>query len=326
MIRLSILIPAYNSEQTIGALVQRIIKLYGQRYALQIITVNDGSADGTEGICRALQAEFPEIVTHVTLARNFGEHNAVMAGLHHVTGRYCVIMDDDFQNPPEEVEKLVEEIQKGYDVVYTAFIVKRHGFIRNFGSALNDVMAKMLLKKPGNLYLSSFKVVKRFIVDEIIRYTGPDPYIDGIIMRSTSNIGTVIVEHDVRRRGRSGYTIRKLISLWGNMVVNFSLFPIRLIGVVGFLMIVAGVLINVFNMANLLVDLAQHSSNGFSNDLVGFILIMLGINCLALSIIGEYVGRVYMHINKGPQFVVREVRHNLAAVEPAAGRRFKHAG
>lgn len=326
MIGLSVLIPAYNSEKTIGMLVKRLISLYGQRYDLQVITVNDGSDDGTEAVCVRLQEEFPEIVTHVTLSRNFGEHNAVMAGLHHVSGDYCVIMDDDLQNPPEEVQKLVDEIQKGYDVVYSAFEVKRHVFWRNLGSRINDRMANIFLGKPRDLYLSSFKAVTRFLIHEIIRHTGPDPYIDGIILRSTRNIGRVVVTHDRRTVGRSGYTIGKLIALWGNMVVNFSLLPVRLLGILGVLMFAFGMMSDVLNITKYLLYAVGGQATAESESMTNIMFTLKGIELIALSIVGEYVGRIYRQMNKAPQFVVRETRHRLSQSTTQDSGRTGHAG
>ena len=189
----SIVIPVYNSEPTIGCLVDRLIADLGSD-ALQIVLVNDGSNDGTDGVCRGLVRRYLGIVTYVRLARNFGEHNAVMAGLHHAHGDYVVIMDDDFQNPPGEVCRLIEHARAGgYDVVYTRYARKHHHWARNLASRLNDRVATLMLEKPRDLYLSSFKCLARFTVQEILKYRGPYPYVDGLVLRCTRNIGTLAV-------------------------------------------------------------------------------------------------------------------------------------
>ncbi|HMJ91018.1 MAG TPA: glycosyltransferase family 2 protein, partial [Candidatus Acidoferrum sp.] len=235
-VSISIVIPVYNSERTIGRLCDALIDSLASRWRLQIVLVDDGSKDGSAVACRRLHAAHAGIITCVLLSRNFGEHNAVMAGLNFVTGDYCVVMDDDFQNPPAEVEAMLSEALKGYDVVYACYPAKRHSLWRNLGCSLHNWMATHALQKPKGLYLSSFKLMSRFVVREIIQYTGPDPYLDAMILRATGNIGTVTVQHQPREEGQSGYTFRKLLALWSNMLVTFSVYPLRIIGIYGLIM------------------------------------------------------------------------------------------
>ncbi len=302
--RLSVVIPVYNAETTIESLCKTLMALYGATFSLEIVLVNDNSRDGTHLICCRLNESYPNTVTYVRLARNFGEHCAVMAGLNHATGDLCVVMDDDFQNPPEEVISLVEEIGKGFDVVYSHYPVKRDSLLRNLGSRLNDKMANLILKKPADLYLSSFKIMNRFLVDEIVKYTGPDPYIDAIILRSTSNIGKVEVRHDRRTHGQSGYTFKKLVSLWGNMVVGYSLIPLRILGCIGLIMTLVGLYIAGDTAVELAVPAYTDPSE--YEILLSVSLLYRGFLLLALSVVGEYVGRVYLSLNSDPQYVVRE--------------------
>ncbi|GAM09069.1 undecaprenyl-phosphate 4-deoxy-4-formamido-L-arabinose transferase [Geobacter sp. OR-1] len=304
MTRLSIVIPVFNAEKTIESLCNTLIALYSARFDLEIVLINDYSRDSTDLICRRLQMQHSETIVYLRLSRNFGEHNAVMAGLNSVTGDYCVIMDDDFQNPPEEVGKLVEEISKGYDVVYSRYPVKNDHLFRNIGSRVNDKMANLVLRKPADLYLSSFKVINRFLVDEIIKYTGPDPYIDAIILRSTFSIGSIEVRHDVRKQGRSGYTFMKLVSLWGNMVVSYSMIPLRLLGLFGFIMTLVGIYFG----ANTLVDYIFPGIDDPTEyeTLMSVTAFFRGFQLLAISVVGEYVGRVYLSLNSDPQFIIRE--------------------
>jgi len=304
MIALSIVIPVYNAAKTIESLCNTLIDLYSSVYNLEIVLVNDYSADSSDLVCRRLHEQHEQIITYIKLARNFSEHNAVMAGLNSVTGSYCVIMDDDFQNPPEEVGRLVDEIVKGHDVVYTDYSVKNDSLFRNFGSMVNDRMANLVLRKPAGLYLSSFKIINRFLVDEIIKYTGPDPYIDAIILRSTANIGRLQVRHDKRMHGRSGYTFGKLVSLWGNMVVSYSLIPLRLIGIFGFLLASFGL----FKGGHVLLDYLIPTVDDLSDyeTLTAVTAFFRGFQMLAISVVGEYVGRIYLALNNDPQFVIRE--------------------
>ncbi len=302
--RLSIVIPVYNAERTIESLCKTLLDLYGSLFHLELVLVNDNSQDSTHLICSRLHENHPATITYVRLARNFGEHCAVMAGLNQATGDLCVIMDDDFQNPPEEVANLVEEIRKGYDVVYSHYAVKRDNLFRNLGSYLNDKMANVILKKPADLYLSSFKIMNRFLVDEIIKYTGPDPYIDAIILRTTSNIGTIEVRHDRRRHGQSGYTFRKLISLWGNMMVSCSLIPLRILGVIGVIMTLAGA----YMAGNTLIDeiFTIYPDPTEYETLMSVSILTRGFLLLSFSVVGEYVGRIYLALNSDPQYVIRE--------------------
>jgi DNA-binding NarL/FixJ family response regulator/glycosyltransferase involved in cell wall biosynthesis len=304
----SIVIPVFNSERTIGPLVERLIAELEAFYILQIVLVDDGSRDASATVCEALHGRFPEIVDFVELARNFGEHNAVMAGLHCAEGDYCVIMDDDFQNPPAEVRTLIEEIRKGHDVVYVRYRAKRHSWFRNAGSQFHNWMATRVLGKPADLYLSSFKAMNRFLVREVIHYTGPFPYLDAIILRTTRQIGVVATGHEARREGKSGYTLGKLISLWGNMVVAFSIYPLRLLGLAGLIMTLIGV-------GHALYTVLPYVIPGFADPdaiqrLSASMWFFRGVHLLAIAIVGEYVGRIYRQLDRDPQFIIRDIQRH----------------
>ena len=304
MTLLTIVIPVYNSETTIEPLCRALVEELGRRWRLRIVLVDDGSADGSAEACARIHERHPETVTAVFLSRNFGEHNAVMAGLHYAEGEYCVIMDDDFQNPPSEVEALIEEIRKGYDVVYARYQTKHHAFWRNAGSRLHNALATFALGKPAGLYLSSFKAMNRFLVGEVIRYTGPDPYLDGIILRATRRIGVVNSSHQPRRDGVSSYTLRKLFGLWGNMIVAFSVYPLRLVAGYGFLMAAVGA-VQALRLiaAGAMASIPDPDSLERLNATIWF---FRGSTLMVLGIIGEYVGRIYRHLSLSPQFIIRE--------------------
>lgn len=305
MTLLSIVIPVYNAEKTIEDLCLTLVSLLGGDYLLEIVLINDCSCDGTDAICKRLQSTFSETITYVRLSRNFGEHNAVMAGLIQTHGDYVVVMDDDFQNPPEEVPRLVAEIQKGFDVVYSKYPIKQDSAFRNLVSFLNGSMARVVLNKPANLYLSSFKVMNRFVVNQIVIYKTPNPYLDAIILRITRHIGTMEVRHEQRRMGKSGYTMKKLAALWGNIIVSYSLFPLRLLAVIGFILTLLGI----YSVADMLIrDI--HPLLADLSDLEEFASVSLffrGLQLLATGIVGEYVGRIYCKLNHEPQFIIREL-------------------
>ena len=301
----SIVIPVFNSEETISRLVQELVAGLGELYRLQIVLVDDGSHDRSPIICRGLHELHPEMVDFVALSRNFGEHNAVMAGLNRVTGEYCVIMDDDFQNAPDDVCRLLKEIQKGGDVVYVRYASKRHSLGRNLGSFFHNWVATRALGKPAGLYLSSFKAISRFVEQEAIRYTGPDPYLDAIILKTTRKFSVIPAGHQPREHGKSNYTIAKLISLWGNMIVAFSSYPLRLLGIFGMLMTLVGIGIGVYTFGGYIFDGLETPDR--LDRLSAELWFFRGINLLFISIVGEYVGRIYRLMKHEPQFIVRDV-------------------
>ena len=299
----SILIPVFNSEKTIAQLCKVLIEELVTKTELEILLVNDGSRDSSKEACKILQNIYPEIVTYVELARNFGEHNALMAGLKYVTGDYCLMMDDDFQNSPKDAWKLIEEIRKGYDVVYSYSSSKEDPFLRNVGSWINDKMANFIIKKPTDIYLSSYKIVNRFIINEIAKYDGTRPYIDGIIFRSTDRVGKVQVEHYPRRYGQSGYTVRKLLSLWGNMVLNFSMIPLRIIGTLGLVLCITSLIYFVYKF---FLD----ETIGFLTDhevVMTTLMLVFGLVFLSIALMAEYIGMIHLHLYNDPQFIVREI-------------------
>jgi undecaprenyl-phosphate 4-deoxy-4-formamido-L-arabinose transferase len=303
-ISLSVIIPVYNSEKTINRLVEELIKNLGLTFKLEIILVNDNSRDNSEEVCISLFEKYKETVKFYSLSKNVGEHNAVMAGLNKVTGDYVVIMDDDFQNSISAVVKLVDTaLGNEYDVVYSYYEEKKHSLFRNLGSWFNDKIANIMLNKPKDLYLSSFKLINKFLVNEIIKYQAPFPYIDGIILQLTDKIGKVEVEHSAREEGRSGYTIKKLISLWLNMFTNFSIVPLRISIILGLLFATVGLVLGVYSAIEKLLN--PDLPIGFTSLLVS-ISIFGGIQLVMLGVVGEYIGRIFLSLNKKPQYTIRK--------------------
>jgi len=300
----SIVIPVFNGARTIEPLVDLLIDVL-RAYTLQIVLVNDGSPDDSDEVCRLLHVRYSGTITYVRLSKNFGEHNAVMAGLHHVRGDYAVIMDDDFQNPPEEAFRLVQHaLLHDCDIVYTHYHRKHHHWLRNLVSRLNDRIANLLLDKPRDLYLSSFKCLSRFTVGEILKYRGPFPYIDGLALRCTRNIGVINVRHEPRREGRSNYTPCKLVGLWLNAFVNFSVMPLRACTLLGFASGGVGLLMGV---AVFLEKMLRPSVPVGWASLLVCIVLFSGVQMVMLGLMGEYLGRLFLTENQTPQFVVREI-------------------
>jgi undecaprenyl-phosphate 4-deoxy-4-formamido-L-arabinose transferase len=303
-IKVSIVIPVYNGEQSIGRLVEKLIETLTGLYNLEIILVNDNSPDNSEAVCEALFKKHPAFIRFFSLAKNVGEHNAVMAGLNQSSGDYMVIMDDDFQNPISEVVKLLNHAaHNDCDVTYTYYKKKQHSFFRNLGSRINDKVANVMLKKPKDLYLSSFKVLNRFMVDEIIKYELPYPYIDGLILRTTDKIAKIEVEHHKREAGRSGYTLTRLFRLWLNMFTSFSILPLRVSVIIGMLIALLGA---IFGVSIIIEKLSNPDIPvGYASTIV-VVLIFAGIQLASLGVIGEYVGRIFLSLNKKPQYTIRK--------------------
>ena len=303
---LSLVIPVYNGSRTIGPLVEQTAKIFGST-SFEIVLVNDGSADDSETVCAQLAEKFPQTVTFVHLSRNFGEHSAVLAGFTQARGRYVAVLDDDGQNPPEEVIRMLDELKrKNYDVVYGHYIEKKHSWFRNLGSRFNDRIATLMLHKPKDLYLSSFKVMNRFLVNEIIKYRGPYPYTDGLIYRVTRNIGQIPVEHRASQSGPSRYTLRRLVRLWLNMFLNFSIQPLRISVYVGLF----ASCLSIVALVAILIDklwITKNVTLGIPT-VLGSIVFFAGIQLMILGLVGEYLGRLYLDHTGTPQYVVRYVR------------------
>ncbi|MGB8843891.1 MAG: glycosyltransferase family 2 protein [Aliidongia sp.] len=301
-IALSVVVPVYNGAGTIGILVEALegLKVAG---GIEIILVVDGSPDDSLAVCRELMRRATVPISLVNLARNFGEHNAVMAGLHEARGAHIITMDDDLQNPPAEVLKLLAHAQRsGADVVYTYYAAKQHENWRNLGSRFTNWVADILLDKPRGLYLSSFRCMSKFLVDQIIRYDGPFSYIDGLILQVTQSIEKIEVVHLPRAEGRSNYTLRRLIRLWMNMFVNFSVMPLRIATLAGVIFSILGGLVAILVVVEALFF---DTPRGWGS-VMAAILLLSGVQLSILGIAGEYLGRLFLTANRKPQFVIRE--------------------
>lgn len=300
---ISIVIPVYNSESTIGSLVDQLVNDI-DAFSLEIVLVNDGSSDNSEESCVKAFQTHQSIVKFYSLAKNVGEHNAVMAGLNQTTGDYVVIMDDDLQNSISDVINLITFARSNsFDVVYTFSNHKQYSLLRNLGSAFNGWVASIMLKKPKGLYLSSFKILNQFLVKQIIKYDLPFPYIDGLILRTTDSIGKIQVEHNERQSGKSGYSMRKLISLWSNMFTNFSILPLRISTIIGFVIAMFGFVLGAYTVVEKLLN--PDLPVGYAL-LVTATSVFAGAQLIAVGMVGEYIGRIFLSLSKTPQYSIRK--------------------
>ncbi len=307
MKKISFVIPCYRSENTIGHVVADIDTTMQRpelktAYEYEIILVNDCSPDNTLGVIRKL-CEEKKYVKGIAFARNFGQHAALMAGLRQASGDYVVCLDDDGQTPAEEVDKLLSKLEEGFDAVYAKYAHKQHSGFRNLGSKVNELMTRIMLEKPKELYISSYFAVKRFIVDDMIRYENSYPYVIGLVLRATKNITNVEVNHREREEGASGYTLKKLLGLWFNGFTAFSVKPLRIATCIGAFSAFVGFAYGIYTVIKKFVNPAVPM--GFSSTMAA-IVFFGGMIMLMLGLIGEYIGRIYISMNNSPQYVIRE--------------------
>lgn len=309
--KISFVIPCYNSTNTIEAVVQEIKEVMAtdmNRYDYEIVLVNDGSPDGTTYDAISKIAEKEKYIKGINLARNFGQPSAVMAALNHTTGDYVVCGDDDGQTPFIELPKLFEKIEEGYDLVEAKYAVReKRSLFRKMGTLMNEGMATWLISKPKGLELTTYWVVKRFVVDQMVEYPNSYPYLGGLMLRATQNACNVDVTHRERISGSSGYNIKKMIELWLNGFTSFSVKPLRLMSKIGILVAIIGFVYGLVITISKILD--PNVSAGYSS-IMSVNLFMFGVLFFFMGLIGEYVGRIYISLNKAPQYVVKDYKES----------------
>lgn len=301
----SFVIPCYRSEKTLEAVVEEINTTMAtmDQYRHEIVLVNDASPDRTIQVIRNLCKKY-DFITGIDFAKNFGQHAGLMAGMRQAKGDIVVCLDDDGQTPADEVGKLLSKLSEGYDAVYARYGKKQHNGFRNLGSKVNERMTRVMLGKPKELFVSSYFAVKRFVVDDMIRYEQPYAYVIGLLLRATKNITNVDVNHRARTEGSSGYTLKKLFGLWFNGFTAFSIKPLRIATMIGSVCAGGGFLYGIYTIIKKLVLVDVQA--GFSAMMSALVFIG-GMLMLMLGLIGEYVGRIYICLNNSPQYVIREV-------------------
>lgn len=305
MKKVSFVIPCYRSEHTVEGVVDEIaitMENIKDKYSFEVILINDCSPDNTMETIRKLCTERP-YVKGIGLARNFGQHAALMAGLRQAKGDYVVCLDDDGQTPADEVDKLLSKLEEGFDAVYAKYEHKQHSGFRNMGSKVNELMTRILLEKPKELYVSSYFAVKRFIVEDMIRYENSYPYVIGLVLRATKNITNVVVNHREREEGTSGYTLKKLLGLWFNGFTAFSVKPLRIATCVGGVSAFFGFAYGIYTIFKKFIN--PDVPLGFSS-MMAALVFFGGMIMIMLGLIGEYIGRIYISLNNSPQYVIRE--------------------
>ena len=302
-IDISFVIPCYCSEKNLEFVVQEIRTAMGERPAFQyeIVLVNDHSRDGTLQLIDRLAAEDSRIVG-IHFSKNFGQPAALMAGFRAARGAYIMTSDDDGQTPVGMVWDFYDKMQEGYDVVSAKYLTRpQKSLIRKMGTRVNELMLQGLLQKPKDMMLASFFMARRGVIEEMTQYEGPYPYIAGLILRSSGNIANLEMVQRERKNGQSGYSFSKLLKLWANGFTAFSIKPLRLAAILGGVSAVAGVILMLIMLVRKLVIPAVVVGLHVQT---GVILLIAGLILAAIGLTGEYIGRIYMCINREPQYII----------------------
>ena len=303
--KISFVIPCYNSENTICDVIAEIEKTMKEHNeeSYEVVLINDCSKDNVWHIIEKLCSTNKKIKA-VNFAKNFGQHAALIAGYRETSGEIVVSLDDDLQTPVEEVYSLIDKIGQDCDVVYASYENKKHSAFRNIGTFFNNLMCEVMLNKRKDIMITSFFVAKKFVIDEIIKYKNSYSYVPGLVLRTTSRIENVPVKHRAREKGVSGYTFSKLLGLWINGFTAFSVIPLRVSTIIGFVSTIIGFVYGLCIVIHKLffntITVAGYAS------IVALILFVGGIIMMMLGMIGEYIGRIYICLNDSPQYVIRE--------------------
>jgi undecaprenyl-phosphate 4-deoxy-4-formamido-L-arabinose transferase len=307
----SVVVPVYNAEETLEELVSRLAQTFEKlNETYELIFIDDNSHDRSWEILRSLRERHPGIRCY-QLMRNYGQQNATMCGFRQAKGRYIITLDDDLQNPPEEIPALITELEEGYDVVFGIYKSKKHGRYRRWGSWMINKFYALTFKSRGRV--SAFRILRSELAKIILEYDLNFSYINGLIAWYTDRVSQIYVQHKPRPQGRSGYSFRKLLTLSINMMTNFSLLPLQIASYAGILFASAGFIIGVFFAVRRVL---------FGSDFSGFTAIIVSISFFSgmilffLGIIGEYIGRIHLNINRRPQYSIRQEDENTSASEP----------
>lgn len=304
---ISFVIPCYNSSKTLPMVINEIIETINtslSQYSYEIILVNDCSPDGTTySVIKNLSQQNAHI-RGINLSRNFGQPSAVMAGLSYAKGDYIVCGDDDGQTPFCDLPLFFEKIDKGFDIVEAKYIQhEKKSMLRKIGTYMNERMATWLISKPEGMALTSYWVIRKYVAEELLKYPNSYPYIGGLLMRTTQNVCNVNITQRNRVSGKSGYSLKKLLGLWLNGFTSFSVKPLRLVTACGIIVALFGIIVGIITVVRKILEpsiLAGYSS------IMATLLFLFGLLFIILGMLGEYIGRIYISLNRAPQYVVRD--------------------
>jgi len=305
MTKISFVIPCYGSELSLESVVsdiKAVISTRANELDYEIILVNDKSPDNVWAVIKKL-TEADKKIRGFHFSKNFGQHAALMAGYKKATGEIIISLDDDGQTPANESLTLIDKINEGYDVVFGKYQERKDSSFRKFGTYVNKKMAEILVGKPKNVEITSFYAIKRYVIDEIVKYDNSYPYIYGLIFRTTYNCVNVTIKHEHRVTGKSGYTLKKLLSLWLNGFTSFSVKPLRIATIMGFICSVAGFIFIIYTFIERILNPELPAGYAIT---ISVLLFIGGIIMIILGIVGEYIGRLYISMNKAPQYVIKD--------------------
>ena len=301
---LSIVIPVFNSAQIVGATIDRVkaemVRL-DQRF--ELILVNDASTDGSWEIIKRKAQEIPEVVA-INLLRNYGQHTANLCGFENSSGDYIVTMDDDLQNPPEEIEKLLSKATEGYDLVIGNFEQKKHSLFRRLGSKAIGAINRRIFHNQKDLILTNFRLIHRDVIDRVCAYNVPYPYVPGLVLMFSNRRANIAVKHDSRSIGESNYTLLRIVKLIATIMFNYSSLPLRIVAGIGLL----GATISIFFG---LFVLTKAVFSGTTVPGWATIVVMLaffnGISLLILGMLGEYLVRLLRQVSSDRPYHANEI-------------------
>lgn len=300
----SVVIPVYNSEQTITDVVQGIIQTFhANKLDCEIVLVNDGSKDNSWEVLRDIAKTNRNIIA-INLLKNYGQHNAIYCGFQNASGDYVITMDDDMQNPPEEIIHLIDKTYEGYDVVFGKYSEKKHNLFRRMGSKIIDYLNYKIFTKPKEITLSNFRIIEKSVVDRILSYQTLFPYITGLSLMLSHKTGNVQVQHQKRSLGKSKYTLRKILDLVATILFSYSSFPIRFFGIVGFMIASASFVLGLILILKKLI--AGFNVAGWTSLMVLFSFVG-GYIIFMLSMLGEYLSRITNQTSSRKGFYIKEV-------------------
>ena len=303
--KISFIIPCYGSEKTVGIVIKEIDEVVSKndKYDYEIVAVNDHSPDNVWNVLKEI-AETNNKVKLINLAKNMNRPGALMAGMSKVTGDYIILMDDDGQCPMENLWDLIKPLEEGHDVSIAKYPTYKQSKFKSFGTIVNRKMTEIIMEKPKDLSFTNFSAMKRYIVEEIIKYKNPYPYMTGLLLRTTSDIVNVEMEERERITGNTNFTFKKMLNLWINGFTAFSIKPLRISTVIGVITATIGF---IYGLYIIIHKLFVHSAvlQGYSS-MMAVLLFIGGIIMMMLGMIGEYIGRIYISINNSPQYVIKE--------------------
>ncbi len=302
----SIVIPVYNSENTLEELVQRISTVFaGISSSFEIIMIDDGSRDNSWNVMRRLR-DVNKDIKIISLIRNFGQHNATLCGFRHAQGRYVIWMDDDLQNPPEEIPKLIKKMEQGYSVVYGAYEQKKHGFMENLLSKVFQRLMQYVLSIPSSTVISNFVICTREVIQNAVTTRTAFPFLPALITRNvvTDEIANVEVKHVERQIGRSNYNVFRWLKLSLNLIINYSSLPLGIVAIVGIVVSCASLIYGLYLIVAYILD-PSYGVVGWNSLMVATTLLG-GLTLIAMSIVGEYLRRIIAEISYEQQYIIAD--------------------